>query len=47
MMMMMICQGTLVLCGVSFWVSVKVILADILYDLAALPALQVTDYTQQ
>ena len=32
---------------VSLWVSVKLILADILYDLEALRALQVTDYTQQ
>jgi hypothetical protein len=28
-------------------VSVNVILADIRYDLEALPALQVADYTQQ
>jgi hypothetical protein len=33
--------------AVSFQVSVNVILADIRYDLEALPALQVTDYTQQ
>ena len=34
-------------CWVSFQVSVKMILADILYDLEAVPAVQVTDHTQQ
>jgi len=32
---------------VPFWVSVKVKVADILYDLEALPERQVTEYTRQ